>query len=346
MNKSNIDLLKMLFTLEQSVLHKYLFEFLQDVYGAEQVIETEGKYMIAKGDIDVLLVSHLDTVHKKKPTLNDIFYDQERQVMIAPFTGIGADDRCGVFIIMNLVLAGYRPHIAFTWDEEIGGVGARYMVSEFDMEASNVTPNFAIEFDRRGHQQAVYYDLDNKDFEDYISSFGYTTHFGSYTDICEICPAWGFAGVNLSAGYQNEHTFQELVLVDTIMDTIEKSKSILEDQMKNPHFYGWKERSKQFSSYYNSSWGYYYPREDEEEEDYYKKWRSSKKEKNEQDFASYDYCDYCGTEKELNSIQDNKEWGGKICTSCYDFIYNDYVPEEKGSFYKQVVKEASKNDFK
>ena len=41
----------------------------------------------------------------------------QKNVMISP-DGLGADDRAGVFMIMNIVKAGFRPHVIFTTDEE------------------------------------------------------------------------------------------------------------------------------------------------------------------------------------------------------------------------------------
>ena len=38
--------------------------------------------------------------------------------------GIGGDDRCGVFNILDILSQGYLPHVIFSWNEEIGGVGA------------------------------------------------------------------------------------------------------------------------------------------------------------------------------------------------------------------------------
>lgn len=39
-------------------------------------------YLFAKGNIPVMLVAHLDTVHNPKP--KEIFYDKEQEVMWSP----------------------------------------------------------------------------------------------------------------------------------------------------------------------------------------------------------------------------------------------------------------------
>lgn len=337
--------------MKQEDLHKYLAEFLLEYYEKESMIVEDGEYIFARGDMDVLLVAHLDTVHKTQVKLEDIWYDQEKNMMIAPSCGIGADDRCGIFIIMNLIMQGYRPHVAFPWNEESGGLGSRFMVKDFDPKKSGMSINFAIEFDRRGHQQAVFYDLDNKDFEKYICDFGFNLEYGSYTDICEICPEWEFAGVNLSTGYMKEHTNLEEVWLNTIEDTFKKSCLILDDQLANPQFFEWKEK------YYpkaTTTYSYYkggsvskknpYTWEDEEhDDDYYYSKAYSKYRYNSFDDSDLVMCDYCSVTKvpyqmyRINSPHD----GGSVCWTCQDYFDDKEAQAEEESFYKRTLKEVN-----
>lgn len=248
-------------TLSQPELHEYVKSFLLSFYPKEKMFEQQGEGIYFAGDIPVLLVAHMDTVHQVQPTLNNIYYDQEKQAMWSP-SGIGADCRAGIFNILATVAKGYLPHIMVTWDEEIGGVGAgklmnRWGEKSFSAEAILVQEymgevNFAIQYDRHGFGEAVYYYLDNKDFENYISGFGYHTQIGSYTDICEICPTFGFAGVNVAAGYVSEHTKQEILHVDEMMSTHQKVINILNDQIENPQFFEYKEAPYKY--YGSQSW--------------------------------------------------------------------------------------------
>ena len=64
-------------------------------------------FVYGKGEIPILLVAHLDTVHKHQP--EDIYFDSEQGVMWSP-DGIGGDDRCGVYIILRL-LKKYKPFL-------------------------------------------------------------------------------------------------------------------------------------------------------------------------------------------------------------------------------------------
>lgn len=185
-----------------------------------KTIETNA-YIAAEGNIPICLVAHLDTVFKFQPA--EFYYDRVQNVMWSP-DGLGADDRAGVFAILQIIRSGLRPHILFTTDEEVGGLGA--------LQAALAGCPFAdvryfIELDRQGAIDCVFYDCENKRFESYIESFGFVTARGSFSDISIICPEWEIAGVNLSVGYMYEHTFTEILNVGHLLSTINKVKRML-----------------------------------------------------------------------------------------------------------------------
>ena len=296
LRQSEIELLQTLFTLEQEQLHDFLYTFLLDYYTEEELIEDNVNYLYAQGNIPVLLVAHLDTVHKIKPKLDNIFHDIKKHRMWSP-VGIGADDRCGVFAIVMLIMQGYRPHIALTWNEEIGGLGAHKMIKDFIPKQQI---NFAIQIDRKGSQEAVYYYLDSLTFENYINSFGFKTHIGTYTDICEICPDWGFAGVNLSAGYNFEHSTSEIVMIDVLVDTITKVAKILDDQKHSPQFFNYIEAPpKAYTPMTKKEW--------DNEGEYYGKTYS-------------DSCMACGANTPWYRMSDRPEFT-EICIDCAEDIF-------------------------
>lgn len=214
-------------------------------------------FIYAKGSIPILLVAHLDTVHKQKPS--QIYYDSEQGVMWSP-QGIGGDDRCGVYIILKL-LSKYKPHVLFTEDEEIGCVGAKKTTET--LKKPNV--KFIIEIDRRGSDDCVFYDCDNKDFQKYIQDFGFTLAHGTYSDIVELSEEWDIASVNLSAGYYQEHTTSETIKTNDMIKTFERVAKILEDDSNNKTFFKY-ERMKYSTpsyqqtftkdDYYHDQYGY------------------------------------------------------------------------------------------
>lgn len=181
-------------------------------------------YIFVQGDIPVMLVAHLDTVFNHEPL--ELFYDTSRNVLYSPF-GAGFDDRAGVFAIMKILLKSYRPSILFTRGEEMGGIGARNFANDVLKMREKPRANILIELDRRGKDDAVFYQCANQDFKNFITSFGFIEKQGSYSDISFLMPALNLCGVNLSVGYENEHTSAEILRVSHLNETINKVKTIL-----------------------------------------------------------------------------------------------------------------------
>ncbi|MDD4510305.1 MAG: hypothetical protein PHY23_05330 [Oscillospiraceae bacterium] len=167
-------------------------------------------YLYAPGEIPVLLVAHLDTVHQELPTV--ICYSEDGRYAMSPY-GIGGDDRSGVYMILHILRAAHC-YVLFCEDEETGGNGAR------EFAKSNIRPkvNYIVELDRRGANDAVFYGCDNPDFTDYICEFGFKEAGGSFSDISVIAPKLKTAAVNISAGYYNEHRPNEYIDLEA-MDT-------------------------------------------------------------------------------------------------------------------------------
>lgn len=210
--------------------------------GYEEVINEDG-FVYAKGDIPILLVAHLDTVHRQKPS--EIYYDRKQGIMWSP-QGIGGDDRCGVYGICE-ILRTHKPSILFTEDEEIGGIGASKAVEK--LEKPEV--KFMIELDRRGQNDCVFYDCENKDFQEYIKGFGFEKQWGSFSDICILSKAWDLASVNLSIGYQREHTEKEIINVNDMLETCRKVINILDDKDERCFDYQEKKYDYKYTSYYD-----------------------------------------------------------------------------------------------
>lgn len=331
-----LEMMKKVLFLEQEELHYALKNQLEHCY--DYVYEKEEIGLYAPGDIPVILLAHLDTVHVNKPTEETLFYDTAKNQMICINNGIGADCRAGVFNILELLKKGYRPHVLFSWNEEIGCVGTGFFTEEIQREdATGILLkeymskiNFAVQFDRRGFNEAVYYSLDNQEFENYISSFGYHTEWGSFTDIAELCPVTGFAGVNVSAGYTSEHTRNEILHVSEMLNTQRKVENILLDQMKNPKFFEYKEYELKgsSSSYDWSDYGYKSLRDDDADA-WYDNTTYSKKDSIEDIKAdSKDSCYICDM-----PLIDGSNWEDKTsniakiqaltCFDCRDRYYQE-----------------------
>ena len=222
LNDFELTRFETLVSLTQEQLQKVLSLWLKKYYNESNIVITD-KYLYAKGEIPIALVAHMDTVFKVPPKQEEIFYDKQKNVIWSP-AGLGADDRAGVFAILSIVGSGLRPHVIFTTDEEIGAVGADAL-SQLPCPFEDL--RYLIQLDRRGHDDCVFYDCDNKKFVAYVESFGFVENWGSFSDISMLCPEWKIAGVNLSIGYFNEHSTNEHLNVSILLSTISKVKKML-----------------------------------------------------------------------------------------------------------------------
>lgn len=185
-------------------------------------ITVDDGFVYAQGTFPVLLVAHMDTVHKNLP--DTIFFNKEKGIMFS-HNGIGGDDRCGVYMVLETVKR-FNCSVLFCEDEEIGGVGAEKFI-ETEL-ANSVEFNYLIEFDRRGNKDAVFYDCDNQKFTDFICQDFYEENFGSFSDISVLAPFFGVAAVNLSCGYYKAHTLEEYVVFAEMEKSIAEACKILE----------------------------------------------------------------------------------------------------------------------
>ena len=214
-------------SMTQEELLEGMSQFLNKKY--DKVCTTKD-YVYAVGEIPICLVAHLDTVFPH-PSV-EVFYDRMKGIVTGYMAG-GADDRAGVFAIVQILrTTKLRPHIIFTTDEEKGCIGAR-VLSKLPCPFSDL--RYIIQLDRRGANDCVFYDCYVPEFTKYIESFGFVEAYGSFSDISELCPAWKVCGVNLSVGYQNEHTYSEILQVPHLLNTINKVKRML-TEAEIPYF--------------------------------------------------------------------------------------------------------------
>ena len=189
---------------------------------SEYTVQKQKGFLYAEGSTPVLLVAHLDTVHRALP--ETICYSADGAVMMSP-QGIGGDDRAGVYMILRLIQSVHC-HVLFCEDEETGGCGARAFTK------SGIVPdvNYIVELDRVGNNDAVFYQCRNRQFELYINSFGFQTAFGSFSDISILAPHLNLAAVNLSTGYYHAHQPGEYVRLDKVEELIDRVEKLLQTE--------------------------------------------------------------------------------------------------------------------
>lgn len=200
------------------------------------------------GSFPVLLCAHLDTVHAALPRK----ITNKKGILSSP-QGIGGDDRCGVYMILE-ILKHVDCHVAFFEQEETGGIGSSKFCKSVIAKSINV--DFVIELDRRGSNDAVFYDCDNPDFSAFVQSTGFFKQAGgSFTDICHICPVLGIAGVNLSCGYYKAHTKDEYVVWAEMVNLINEIIKLLNSH-KPGTVYEWIDKYDSWEYWDDDGWFY------------------------------------------------------------------------------------------
>lgn len=274
---------KDILVMTQAELKMYLKKFLSSK--GYKAVGSDG-FLYAKGEIPVLLTAHLD----KTPNVGGKPREQIEEIHRIPTTdavgnvttrisspqGIGGDDRCGVWIIMNAISKGLKPSVLFCEDEEVGSRGATKFVSHMAKKDSEVELDgnlkFMVEIDRRGKNDAVYYSCDNKDFVKWVEeNTGYKKEFGSMSDISVLMPALKLAAVNFSCGYYNEHTLAEYVVEEHMNRTMDMIIELLKNKVTEdtPKFEYVRKVFDSYSYYGGSLGSYYGGGEDYEDDDDY-----------------------------------------------------------------------------
>ena len=205
--------------LPQDKLKERLFVELQNL-GYSPV--NEDGYIYAEGTHPVLLMAHMDTVHHDNCTI--VCVSEDGKYIMSP-QGIGGDDRCGIYMILQIV-KDVHCSVIFTEDEEIGCVGARkFCKSSYVPEKLN----YIIEFDRKSGNDAVFYDCDNDEFEKFITNpdVGFKSAWGSCSDISHVAPHLKVAAVNLSSGYYSPHTQHEYINLEEVENNIKRAMVLI-----------------------------------------------------------------------------------------------------------------------
>ena len=224
------------------------------------VVNGDG-FLFSEGDVPLLLVAHMDTVHKETP--KEIIYSKGT---VSSPQGIGGDDRCGIYMILQIIRE-INANVLFVEDEEIGGVGSGKFIKTETCKNLKGRIEFIIELDRKGSNDAVYYDCSNVEFEEFVEKEFWKYGYGSFTDICNLCPEIEVAGVNLSCGYYNAHHLDEYVVLREMEDAIKEVKKLILRRENKTYEYVECESYSSYSGLFGRLGSY-------------------------GDYGRYDYCDY------------------------------------------------------
>lgn len=214
----------------------YFVDKMGNVYATKQTDEVE--YFPC-------VVAHTDTVHELD-TINIremMLPNDQNQLKMAlkafndqglP-TGIGGDDKCGVYVCLELLKQLPNVKAAFFVSEETGCHGSKKADKDF---FSNV--GYVMQFDAPGNWMVSEYCMGVKLFEkksdffdkcDKILTEGfngrnkYQSH--PYTDVYALKQQFDFSCINFAVGYYNYHTEHEYVIVDDVYNTLDIAKNMI-----------------------------------------------------------------------------------------------------------------------
>lgn len=161
-----------------------------------------------------LLSAHMDSV-QDEIDVKLIDFAKIRGELLSGYGVIGADDKCGIYIILDL-LKKRKFNFVFSVGEEAGGIGIRSFIE--DNKLKGIT--YGLVLDRRGSDDIICTknDYGTPEFqarlEEIGSSFGYSSEFGTFSDADYLSRRISVA--NLSVGYYNAHQKSEFVSIKAL----------------------------------------------------------------------------------------------------------------------------------
>jgi putative aminopeptidase FrvX len=231
---------------KENLMREYLVKILNEK-NIDNYVDEYGNVYATKGSAEYFpcVVAHIDTVHE----ITDFEVIEENYSLSAikpngEPTGIGGDNKAGVFVCLELLDHFDNIKAAFFVSEEVGCLGSTLSDVEF---FNNV--GYALQFDAPGNNWVTYYcdgvKLFNKDsdffnkvrpiLEDSLKDFTVDNlGYHPYTDVSALRKLYNFSCLNYSVGYYNMHSVYEYVLindVDNCLKTAQKLISSLGEQL-------------------------------------------------------------------------------------------------------------------
>ena len=239
----NKDLLFQLYAIHspsgnEKRMRKFLKKYIWANCGEVKIEQDEhGNLLCTKGESDTYpcLASHIDQVqdhHSKDFKVfeynGDVFAwsakSHEQQ-------GLGADDKNGIFICLELLKKFDVMKVAFFVGEEVGCKGSRAVDLGFFKDC-----RFIVEPDRRGGDDLITeMSVGKVCSDDFIAAtgykeFGYALARGTITDVGELVERGvGISCLNLSCGYYDAHTDNEMTILDELENCLALVSNIVEN---------------------------------------------------------------------------------------------------------------------
>lgn len=187
-----------------------------DKMGVARTVDEIGNIIATKGEGPYPTVcAHLDTVHQRTKDYQPYRYHMEDgDITYDAPTGIGGDDKCGIYGVLELLRALPNIRAVFFVQEECGTIGAYAIDLEIFEDSA-----YLIELDRRGDSDVIatlmFDDTVSEQFTaDIMPVMGDAWDFadGTFTDVMILAERGvGLSAINVSCGYHNAHTAAEWI---------------------------------------------------------------------------------------------------------------------------------------
>lgn len=208
------------------------------VHTIDKINVVEEQLPNAQGEIKLSLKAYNDTGHP---------------------TGIGGDDKCGVFACLTLLKELPYLKAAFFVSEETGCHGSRKADPEF---FTNV--GYGIQFDAPENwmitekcfgqvlfdRQSEFFEVCNEVLTEGMvnEDMKYMVH--PYTDVYALRGKFNFSCINFSIGYYNYHTRNEYVVVEDVFNGIEMGRKMIEKLGYKLHYKKSQDKPQQVRFFY------------------------------------------------------------------------------------------------
>jgi hypothetical protein len=252
------------------------------------------------------LCAHTDVVQQVRRR-NDLGIKKQILFNKQKNTGLGADDRAGIYVLLKTMISNPDDFIFCFFDlEESAGQGSQ----SFGGECIQNHTSLWVGFDRNGDSDIATYNYDNKDLIKSIDNNlfpGYESAMGSFTDVATLAQNTQIACINFSVGFYKEHTSGEtlsLVGLNKVFSVIPILRTITDKKEVNmvgsyldPH------------DYPHSLYGRYSYGAKRATEMY--------------------YCPDCATFHWEQDVMENNENGDYVmCPNCYCFLEKEEICDE------------------
>jgi hypothetical protein len=189
-------------------------------------------------------------------------------------TGIGGDDKCGVFICLELLKTLDKVKVGLFVSEETGCHGSSKCDENFLKDVGYIT-----QYDAPGNHLITeicsgvrLFERDSEFFEKVLpvieNTFGNEMLVQShpYTDISQLKKKSDVCCINISCGYYNMHSSQEFISIEDVKNGIETGKNMVKELGYRKYGYVYKPITYTPQTVMNSLLQYSDDYEDEEED--------------------------------------------------------------------------------